>query len=271
MSLIASNPLVRTLTATAVAGALALAQGASFAAQTDKGEGSQASSQQQEQLTDREVVAHYLGWDDPDMARVAVHGGRALLRDLRAAHAAVEQGKLGTARPDLTAAKDFAEALQLMIPYTVVVDRIRNAKNELLSSTSGLIVDDLLPIYANLDEMAEFAPELAHKAKTKLDEAVKQMHKGEKKKAAAKLDEVAADISSTAVYLPVLYVENQVKVARRALDQEKPDTAVARGAIDNALASLVHTTVNMHLFPEEKGAVRTAPAQSGEQAKKAGS
>jgi hypothetical protein len=54
------------------------------------------------------------------------------------------------------------------------------------------------------------------------------------------------------------------------LDQEKPDISMANGAIDNALASLVHAAVNTHLFPEEKGAVETAPAQSGDHGKKAG-
>jgi hypothetical protein len=290
MSPILNKPFTRTLAAIAVAGILALSMGTGYAkeAKNDKGtkqtteeqvakkdkgteqtteeqvakkdEGTKPTTEEQVPLTERETVAQYAGWEDPDMARIAVHGGRALLRHVRSAHAALQENKVGEARSALTAAEDFAQGLQLMIPYTVVVDNIRNAKHELLASSTGVIVDDLLPIYANLDEMADFAPELAAKAKAKLDEAAKHAQKGEKEKAAQKLEEVAAEISSTTVYLPVLYVEDQVEAARHALDQDPPDTKTAKSAVDNAMLSLVHATVNMHVFPEEKAAGKEAPA-----------
>jgi hypothetical protein len=225
-----------------------------------KGKGTKPAAEEEVPLTERETVAQYAGWEDPDMAHIAVHGGRALLRHVQAAHAALQENKVGEARAALTAAEDFAQGLQLMMPYSIVVESIRNAKHELLASGTGVIVDDLLPIYANLDEMSEYAPELAAKAKAKLDEAAKHVQKGEKEKAAQKLEEVAAEISSTTVYLPVLYVEAQVKAARHALDQDPPDTKTAKSAVDNAMLSLVHATVNMHVFPEEKAAGKEAPA-----------
>jgi len=249
-----------TLAAAAVASALALSLGTSYAEEAKSDQGSEPATEAQEQLTDREIVAQYLGWEDPDMERIAVHGGRALLRHVQPAHTAIENGKLGEARATLTAAEDFAEGLQLMIPYSVVVDNIRNAKHELLASSAGVIVDDLLPIYSSLDEMADFAPELAAKAKAKIDEAAKHARQGEKEKAADKLEEVAAEISATTVYLPVLYVEDQVEAARNALDQDPPDTKTAKSAVDNAMVSLVHATVSTHLFPEEKAAGKKAPA-----------
>jgi hypothetical protein len=275
MSPIPDKPFTRALAATAVAGVLALSMGAGYAKEAKKEEGTKPTTEEQvakkdegteqtkeEQvpLIQRETVAQYAGWEDPDMARVAVHGGRALLHHVQAAHTALEDGKVGEARSALTAAEDFAEGLQLMIPYSVVVENIRNAKHELLASSTGVIVDDLLPIYANLDEMADFAPELAAKAKSKLDEAARHAQKGEKEKAAEKLEEVAAEISSTTVYLPVRYVEDQVEAARHALDQDPPDTKTAKSAVDDAMLSLVHATVNMHLFPEEKAAGKEAPA-----------
>jgi hypothetical protein len=260
--------LTRTLSATAVAAVLALSLGTGFAddakpeAASQPTEISQPAAAKNEQmpLTERETVTQFSGWEDPDMARIAVHGGRSLLRHVQAAHSALEAGKVGEARSSLNAAEDFAEGLQLMVPYTVVVDNIRNAKHELLASNAGLIVDDLLPIYANLDEMAEFAPELAKTAKTKMDDAVKHVNKGDKDQAAEKLDEVAADISATTVYLPVLYVEHQVEAARNALDQDPANSKTAKTAVDNALLSLVHATVNMHIFPNEKAAAKSAPS-----------
>lgn len=263
MSLITDNPFARTLTASAAAATLALSFGAAYAADTKPDAAKTPATEQQETaqkpLTERETAAEYTGWEDPDMARVAVHGGRALLRQVQAAHAALEENKVGEARSDLSAANDFAQGLQLMMPYTVVVDHIRNAKHELLASSTGVIVDDLLPIYSSLDEMEEFAPELAAKAKAHLDEAAKHVQKGEKKEAAEKMDEVADEISSTTVYLPVLYVEHQVTAARVALDKDPSDTETAKSAVDNALESLVQATVNMHLLPPQKATEKSAP------------
>ena len=263
MRLITDNPFTRALTASAIATTLALTLGAAQAAETKADAGNKPATEQQESaqkpVTERETTAQYEGWEDPDMARVAVHGGRALLRQVQAAHAALEENKVGEARSDLNAADDFAQGLQLMMPYTVVVDNIRNAKHELLASNTGVIVDDLLPIYSSLDEMAEFAPELAAKAKAHLDEAVKHVQKGEKKEAAEKMDEVAQEISATTVYLPVLYVEHQVTAARVAMDKDPSDTETAKSAVDNALESLVQATVNMHVLPTEEGSEQATP------------
>lgn len=257
----AFSTLHRPLTATALAIALACTAASTFADDA-KADGKKTTSDAQAQLTERETVAHFEGWEDPDMSRIAVHGGRALLRHVQNAHTDLAENKLGEARAALNAADDFAEGLQLMVPYTVVVDNIRNAKHELLAATTGVIVDDLLPIYASLEEMAEYAPELANQAKSKLDEAVTHAQKGDKETAAEKLDEIAAEISATTVYLPVLYVENQVEAARKSLDQDPPNVSMAKTAVDNALLSLVHATVSMHIFPEEKATAKSAPAQS---------
>ena len=244
--------LTRNLIATAIAGTLALTLGTGYAGNMKIPEGSKQVNKDQVQLTDQESIGTYAGWDDPDMARVAVHGGRALLHHVQAAHVALREHKTGEARAALDAAEDFAEGLQLMIPYSVVVDNVRNAKSQLLSTDSGVVVDDMLPIYSSLDEMSAYAPELAGKAKAKLDQAVQHMNKGEKQQAAEKLDEIAADISATTVYLPVNYVEHQIESAIVYLDQDPADTKTANQAIDNALRSLVQSTVNMHFFPNEK-------------------
>ena len=249
----------RKLTAVAVAGLLTLSMGTGYAGNMKLPEGSKSTIKEQAQLTDQETVGAYAGWQDPNMARVAVHGGRALLQHIQAAHVALQEHKTGEARASLRAAEDFTEGLQLMIPYTIVVDNVRNTKSELLASDSSILVDDRLPIYSSLDEMAAYAPVLAGKAKTKLDQAVKHMHKGEKQQAAEKFDEIAADLSSTTVYLPVNYVEHQIESALVSLDQDPANTKNANQAIDNALESLVHSTVNMHIFPNEKATTQTMP------------
>ena len=247
-----SPTLRRNLIATAIAGVLTLSMGSGFAGNMKLPEGNKSADQDHVQFTEQETIREYPGWQDPDVARVAVHGGRALLHHLQAAHAALQEHKTGEANSALRAAEDFAEGLQLMIPYAVVVDSLHDAKSELLATDSDVALDDMLPIYSSIEEMATYAPVLAGKAKVKLDKAVQQMHRGEKQQAAEKLDEIADDISSTTVYLPVNYVEHQIKTALVLLEREPADTKTANHAIDNALQSLVRTTVNMHIFPNEK-------------------
>lgn len=260
------NPLTRTLTASAVAMALAFGSATGYAADGQQAQsGKPATGQQtpaakpaptEQTLTERETVATYAGWEDPNMARVAVFGGRALLRHIEAAHEALQENKIGEARKALDAADDFAKGLQLMMPYTVVVDNVRNAQHKLLASSQGVIVDDLLPIYANLDEMADFAPKVAHKAKGKLNEVLQYLHLEKRKQAAEKLQEVAADISESTVYLPVLYVEGQLKASLAALAKDPADTKTAKTAVDNAMDSLVESTIAAYFAPEKHAAAK---------------
>ena len=263
------TPMSRRLLVTAMAGILVLPLGSGYAAthtseQTAKSAAeAKMAAEQRPALSEVDSIGHYSGWNDPDMTRIAIHSGRVLLRHLEAAHAALENHKTGEARSALSAAEGFAEGLQLMAPYTVVVDKLRNAKEELLSSSTSIIFDDLLPIYTSLDEMADYAPELANQARMKVDQAAQHAKQGENQQAAKKLEEVAADISSTSIFLPVNYVEQQVEAARISLDRDPADTKTANAAIDNALSSLVHANVNLHLFPNEQATPANSSAQSG--------
>ena len=259
MKAITKPTLSRKLLVTAMAGVLVFSLGSSYAGTTKTPEASKPPTKEQLPLTEQENIDQYMGWQDPDMARVAVHDGRALLDHIEAAHAALQENRTGEARAALNAAEDFAEGLQLMIPYTVVMDNIHNAKSQLLDADTGIVVDDMLPIYSSFDEMADYAPNLATNAKAKVDQAVRHLHKVEKPKSSQTLDEIAAEISSTTVYLPVNYVENQIESALAALNQDPANTQTANQAIDNTLQSLVHATVSMHFFPKEQSTVQAMP------------
>lgn len=247
------KPLILILSAVLCAGALTLGR-----ADEAKPLSAQAKSPGEE--TETGVVYGYAGWNDPVMANVAIYSGRALLRHLQAADKALRDGRLGEARREITASADFATAIRQMMPFVVVVDQIDNAKNKLIGEDDEVVADDLLPIYASLDEMEAYVPELAKSAKAKVKQAEKHMSKGERKKAAEKLDEVGAEIAASTVYLPVLYISEQVAVARKALDKKAPDTKVAEQAVRNALDSLVVKTEGVVVEP--------LPGKSGQGAKK---
>ena len=76
--------------------------------------------------------------------------------------------------------------------------------------------------------------------------------KGKSKEAIDSLGEVIAVVSKTSVYMPVLYVEGQIKAALYGLNQPKRDTALAKKAIANALNSLSAFTEEEVIAPSTK-------------------
>jgi len=107
---------------------------------------------------------------------------------------------------------------------------------------------DLLPIYANLDELQVFAPQVAKRTRSMVQQAEKHASAGHPQRAAQVLTEAADDIAQHSVYLPVDYVDEQVHVASRALDRAKPDVATANAAVGRALNSVV-TVVDEVITP----------------------
>jgi hypothetical protein len=207
-----------------------------------------------------ETTVHYSfpGWNDPVMGNLAVYSGQALLHKLQSAQQALKDERIGDARGAIGASENLAASIKQMMPYMVVVDQLDNAKNKLLGEDDTLAIDDFLPIYSSLDELEAYAPELAQHARAKVKEAEKHVTAGNHQRAAQQLKEVASDISATVVYMPVVYVSDQVTVAEKALDRKDPDVKTARQAIDNALNSLVVHSDNLLLTP-----AKTAARQPG--------
>lgn len=199
---------------------------------------------------DTETVSQYGVWSDPQMANIAINSGQALVKHLRSAEALLDADNVNQARSELLTTTDFADALKRMMPYVAVVDDISNAKDRLTSEDIDIFYDDLLPIYANLDEMAVYAPTVAQKAKTQMKQAEHEVRRHNHQAAAKILQNVADDISATTVYLPVGYVDGQVHAALNALEQATPDKATAKIAVRNALNSLTAVTDNVVIMPK---------------------
>lgn len=114
------------------------------------------------------------------MGQVAVYSGRALLQDLQAADNALQTGKIAEARRALTASENFARSIRQTMPFVEVADQIRNVRNVLVGEVRDVIADDLLPIYASLDQMELYVPQLARQSKDKVAQAEKSINNGEK-------------------------------------------------------------------------------------------
>lgn len=185
------------------------------------------------------------GWENSNMARLAESSGRLLLHRIDTAENMLDSGDYQGAHNELDAAEDTAGAIRTMMPFIVVVDRIKGAKDKLLAQDAEYFHDDLLPIYSQLEEMSVYAPEVAQKAKAQVKQAEKDAAAGKVKEASKGLDKAVATITATTVYLPVDYVYDQVATARVALTGPMPDAVTARRAIENARKSLVAVATNV--------------------------
>lgn len=183
-------------------------------------------------------VSQYAGWGDPEMAEIAVNSGRALLEHLTSAKALLEEGQVAQARSALIASREFADAIERMMPYLSVVEEMTDVSDRLVQERVTALTTDLLPIYASIDEMEIFAPETANRTRGMVKQAEKHAAAGDKVRAAKALKEAAAVVEGHTVYLPVVYVDQQVRVAQAAVNQSKPDVPAAKAAVDRALNSL---------------------------------
>lgn len=189
-------------------------------------------------LSDLQHVEAAPGWASPQLARAAAASGRALVEQLRSARAFLVADSPELARSALRVAGEFAGAWQRTMPFVDVNDAIVNAKNQLVADDDTAFYDDLLPIYASLDEMDAYAPVLARQARSGVKHAESQARAGKAAAARSTLEEVGATLRATTVYLPLNRVADDIHVAQAALAAQPASPAAAQAAIDDALGSI---------------------------------
>jgi len=188
--------------------------------------------------TEAASEVRYQGWGDPAMAEIAVNSGQALINHLMTTKALLDDGDVVQARSALIASREFADAIERMMPYLTVVEEMLDASDRIVQEKVDTLSEDLLPIYAGIDEMTIYAPQVAGKTLGMLKQAENHAHSGDTRHAASVLRAAASEVSQHTVYLPVSYVERQIRVAQNALNQEKPDVSTAKAAVENSLTSL---------------------------------
>lgn len=188
---------------------------------------------------DTVTISEYADWGSPAMAKIAVDSGRALIDHLMTARALLDTGNIPEARSALTASREFADAIERIMPYLTVVDDIKDARQNLIEEDVASFKDNLLPVYASLNELQVYVPEVAKRVREKVHAAEKNVQEGNRQQAVVTLKEAGDDIALHTVYLPVSYVDKQIHGALYALDQEKPDISTAKKALARALGSVV--------------------------------
>ena len=200
--------------------------------------------------TDSARVVEQPGWANPYAAKAAAQSGRALIDHLQAARAFITDGSAKGARDMLTVAGDFDSALLQNMPFLAVSDTIRNAQHKLVGDDISATSDTLLPIYAQLDDMQVYAPKLAQRSRSQIQKAEAQARGGDTQSARKGLTDVANEIQSTTVYLPLGKVQRDIQAAKAELDRPTPNLAAAKQAVDRALGSLVSENVRVLAVPK---------------------
>jgi hypothetical protein len=159
------------------------------------------------------------------MAEIAVNSGQALINHLMTTKALLEDGDVVQVPSALITSREFAEAIERMMPYLTVVEEMLDASDRGIQEKVDALSDDLLPIYAGIDEMTVYAPQVAGKTRGMLNQAENHVRSGDSRHVASLLREAASEVSEHTVYLPVSYVELQIRVAQNARNQEKPEVS----------------------------------------------
>jgi cellobiose-specific phosphotransferase system component IIA len=162
-------------------------------------------------------------------------------------HIAEARGQLQGDKPDPEAAKaELAKAESLLdiieaaLPPSTVKDRIWVASKHLEYMDTQEVLPDLVPIFASLDEVANYMP--VGQAKAHLDKAKEAMGKDQKEQAKEELKQVDEALVYLEADLPLGSTRTLVDQAKE--DLGKGDTKAADEALSSAEANVVFLSVS---------------------------
>ena len=184
-------------------------------------------------------VKHNKAWEGSETEKLAKASEGFLLHHINTAEDYINAGDYQLADDSLDRAMDTAGAIKAMMPFVVVADQIREARNRLLGEGPEYMQDNMKTIFVRLDEMSLYAPKVALRAKMLLSDAQEAAKDGKTTAAVKGFDRAIAAIKSTSVYMPVDYVYAQVDAAHWDLNKPGHDAADARQALAKARQRLI--------------------------------
>jgi hypothetical protein len=180
---------------------------------------------------------HRWGWANPNIAMMVERTSQALVDVLERAAQALAGQEPVLAANNLAYAQNLAKSIELQMPYVEMKDRLETAKGKLEAGVSHDFFDELAPVYASIDDLLLVAPELGGQVKGKVQKAEQLAKSGKQGEALKQVEEVVNHVIATRVYIPILYVQAQIDVARKALSRD--DINSARKGVEKALGSLI--------------------------------
>lgn len=161
--------------------------------------------------------------DEAALSRAAMK----TLNHIGSARAAIARQDVKGARAALAQADTLLDIIQAGLPTAQVRDQIRVAQSRLKYDETKVVEPDLVPIYASLDAIEDFAA--VPQARAHLDQAQAKLKTGDKSGAARELDAVDAALLYQEADLPLAATRGFVRAA---------ESELARGNLARADAHL---------------------------------
>ncbi len=198
------------------------------------------------ELIEESIIQENLpGWRNPMLAYAVKYAAQALIVDLKSAKKALDLNDRTQTGSHLAAARDLADGIRTMMPFTVILDQIRDAKSNINLNADLFETDTLLPIYQSLEELEVYAPQLARQTHDKVGEAEKLAKTGKNIQAIEIFDQVETDLSHATVYMPVIAVSQDIENAMTALKSASSPYKAAQDQIDMAISRMMDRTKNI--------------------------
>lgn len=158
-----------------------------------------------------------------------------VLRHIAQARADIDKKDAPAAKTNLEKADTLVNIIETSLPTTTVKDRIWVAKKHLEYEDSQEVLPDLVPIYASLDEIADFVP--VKQAREHIDKAKAHMKAGKNTPATKELEAADAALVYTEVDLPIAATRHFIASAKAALAKNKFEDAdkALKAAEDNVV------------------------------------
>lgn len=169
--------------------------------------------------------------DEAALSRAALK----TLHHIGEARAALARKNGKVARAELRQAESLLDIIQAGLPTAQVRDQIRVAQSKLQYNSTTVIEPDLVPIYASLDAIEDFAA--VPQARAHLDQARAKLKTGDKSGATRELDAVDAALLYQEADLPLAATRGFVRAAESELARGNLNLADAhlKAAEDNVV------------------------------------
>ncbi|MEJ2393433.1 MAG: YfdX family protein [Candidatus Thiodiazotropha sp.] len=211
---------------------LSLVSGQLLAEQTSQSSSAPGASLQQD-------VTHHLGWVDPYIANKVERNSQALIDVLERADQALvaNDGDAVLARNNLDYAARIADGIEQEMPYVAIKDNLINAKGRIVAGATHDFFQQLVPVYTAIDNLALVSPQMAGNFRQGVEQAESLAKSGNGQAAMKQVDDVVDQLTLSRIYLPILFVKEQITTAQKLLAQK--DMVSARQNVERALGSVI--------------------------------
>lgn len=184
------------------------------------------------------------GWHNPMLVYAVQYAAHALIVDLKSAQKSLKSNDLKRTGSYLSAAQDLINGIRAMMPFTVIIDQIKDAEANINLNVDLFETDTLLPIYESLDELEMYAPDLSQQTHDKIGQAEKLAKTGKNIQALEILDQAETYLSSATIYLPVIEVSQNIKNAMTSLKTAPSSNSATLNQVDMAINMMIDSTQN---------------------------